>query len=83
MEYATAAQVVEVEGAGAAGDFKAFTAICTHQGCTVNAVADNVISCPCHGSQYDASGRIRKGPAPKNLVVPDYKFVSDTLVQIG
>ena len=39
--------------------------------------------CPCHGSQYDTSGRIRKGPAPKNLVVPPYKFISDTLVQIG
>jgi ubiquinol-cytochrome c reductase iron-sulfur subunit len=39
--------------------------------------------CPCHGSQYDTSGRIRKGPAPKNLVVPDYRFVSDTKVVIG
>ena len=39
--------------------------------------------CPCHGSQYDTSGRIRKGPAPKNLEVPDYLFASDTLVKIG
>ncbi|TMJ31543.1 MAG: ubiquinol-cytochrome c reductase iron-sulfur subunit [Alphaproteobacteria bacterium] len=39
--------------------------------------------CPCHGSQYDTSGRIRKGPAPKNLEVPDYLFSSDTLVKIG
>src|SRR6185437_4032954 len=39
--------------------------------------------CPCHGSQYDPSGRIRKGPAPLNLAVPDYLFTSDTLVRIG
>jgi ubiquinol-cytochrome c reductase iron-sulfur subunit len=39
--------------------------------------------CPCHGSHYDVSGRIRKGPAPKNLPVPDYRFVSDTRIVIG
>ncbi|MDP1914186.1 Rieske 2Fe-2S domain-containing protein, partial [Brevundimonas sp.] len=39
--------------------------------------------CPCHGSHYDASGRIRKGPAPKNLVVPEYAFLSDTRIKIG
>jgi ubiquinol-cytochrome c reductase iron-sulfur subunit len=39
--------------------------------------------CPCHGSHYDTSGRIRKGPAPKNLEVPSYVFASDTLVRIG
>jgi ubiquinol-cytochrome c reductase iron-sulfur subunit len=39
--------------------------------------------CPCHGSHYDTSGRIRKGPAPRNLEVPPYEFVSDTLVRIG
>lgn len=39
--------------------------------------------CPCHGSHYDTSGRIRKGPAPKNLPVPEYKFISDTLIRIG
>lgn len=39
--------------------------------------------CPCHGSHYDTSGRIRKGPAPKNLEIPTYTFVSDTLVRIG
>jgi len=39
--------------------------------------------CPCHGSHYDTSGRIRKGPAPANLEVPAYVFVSDTLVRIG
>ena len=39
--------------------------------------------CPCHGSQYDTAGRIRAGPAPKNLVVPEYSFKSATTVQIG
>ncbi len=39
--------------------------------------------CPCHGSHYDHSGRIRKGPAPKNLAIPDYRFASDTRVVIG
>jgi ubiquinol-cytochrome c reductase iron-sulfur subunit len=39
--------------------------------------------CPCHGSHYDTSGRIRKGPAPRNLVVPDYAFVEDSIIRIG
>ncbi len=39
--------------------------------------------CPCHGSMYDTSGRIRQGPAPKNLVVPPYSFVGDTTIKIG
>jgi ubiquinol-cytochrome c reductase iron-sulfur subunit len=58
---------------------------CTHLGCipTGEAGAFDGWFCPCHGSDYDSAGRIRKGPAPKNLVVPQYDFVSDTLVQIG
>ena len=39
--------------------------------------------CPCHGSHYDLAGRIRKGPAPENLAVPPYQFVSDSVVKIG
>jgi ubiquinol-cytochrome c reductase iron-sulfur subunit len=39
--------------------------------------------CPCHGSHYDTSGRIRKGPAPLNLEIPPYKFVSDDIIKIG
>ncbi len=39
--------------------------------------------CPCHGSQFDTSGRIRKGPAPTNLVVPPYRFINETSIQIG
>lgn len=59
--------------------------ICTHLGCVplVNRGDYNGWFCPCHGSQYDTSGRIRKGPAPKNLLVPDYTFLSDTVVKIG
>ena len=59
--------------------------VCTHLGCIPKGEAGDYGGwlCPCHGSQYDTSGRIRKGPAPKNLVVPPYKFLSDTKVQIG
>jgi ubiquinol-cytochrome c reductase iron-sulfur subunit len=39
--------------------------------------------CPCHGSHYDTSGRIRKGPAPRNLVVPEYAFIEDKMIRIG
>jgi ubiquinol-cytochrome c reductase iron-sulfur subunit len=39
--------------------------------------------CPCHGSHYDTAARIRKGPAPQNLQVPEYAFQSDTVVKIG
>ncbi len=58
---------------------------CTHLGCIPVGESGEYDGwfCPCHGSVYDTSGRIRQGPAPKNLVVPDYKFISDTLVQIG
>jgi ubiquinol-cytochrome c reductase iron-sulfur subunit len=59
--------------------------ICTHLGCIPIAhegLYDGFF-CPCHGSQYDTSGRIRSGPAPTNLPVPPYQFVSDTKIQIG
>ena len=59
--------------------------ICTHLGCVPVGESGEFGGwfCPCHGSEYDTSGRIRKGPAPKNLVVPPYQFVSDTVIQIG
>ncbi len=64
--------------------------VCTHLGCVPLGTKQgdprgeyNGWFCPCHGSQYDTSGRIRKGPAPSNLAVPDYLFSSDTLVKIG
>jgi ubiquinol-cytochrome c reductase iron-sulfur subunit len=64
--------------------------VCTHLGCVPLGAAEGESRgdfggyfCPCHGSHYDTAARIRKGPAPKNLVVPDYAFTSDTVVQIG
>lgn len=59
--------------------------ICTHLGCVpINAAGDyGGWFCPCHGSHYDTSGRIRKGPAPENLEVPPYKFLTDTKIRLG
>lgn len=64
--------------------------ICTHLGCIPlgQKPADPKGEfggwfCPCHGSQYDTSGRIRKGPAPLNLAVPNYTFLTDTSIRIG
>lgn len=64
--------------------------VCTHLGCVP--VGQKPGSrrgrwdgwfCPCHGSQFDTSGRIRKGPAPTNLAVPPYEFVNDRMIRIG
>jgi ubiquinol-cytochrome c reductase iron-sulfur subunit len=59
--------------------------ICTHLGCIPIAHQGDYGGwfCPCHGSQYDTSGRIRRGPAPTNLPLPPYQFVSDTKIRIG
>ena len=64
--------------------------VCTHLGCVPLGAAEGEVKgefggyfCPCHGSHYDTAARIRKGPAPKNLVVPDYEFTTDTVVKIG
>ena len=59
--------------------------ICTHLGCIPLARQGdyNGFFCPCHGSTYDTSGRIRRGPAPANLPLPPYEFVSDTKIRIG
>ena len=64
--------------------------ICTHLGCVPlgqkishTKGEYNGWYCPCHGSHYDTSGRIRKGPAPDNLAVPPYKFLDDTTILIG
>ncbi|MBN9148122.1 MULTISPECIES: ubiquinol-cytochrome c reductase iron-sulfur subunit [unclassified Nitrobacter] len=59
--------------------------ICTHLGCIPIAHEGNYdgFFCPCHGSQYDSSGRIRQGPAPLNLPIPPYAFVSDSRIKIG
>ncbi len=59
--------------------------ICTHLGCVPIGGQGEYKGwfCPCHGSVYDTSARIRKGPAPKNLAVPPYEFLSDTKIKIG
>jgi ubiquinol-cytochrome c reductase iron-sulfur subunit len=58
---------------------------CTHLGCVPLGQAGDFGGwfCPCHGSHYDTAGRIRKGPAPTNLPVPPFAFVSDTVIKIG
>ena len=60
-------------------------AICTHLGCIPLAHQGDYdgFFCPCHGSQYDTSGRIRRGPAPANLAIPPYAFISDSKIRIG
>ena len=64
--------------------------VCTHLGCVPLGQKTGEIKgeydgwfCPCHGSHYDSSGRIRKGPAPTNLEVPPYSFLSDDVIKIG
>ena len=64
--------------------------VCTHLGCVPLGTAEGEnrgdyqgYFCPCHGSHYDTAGRIRSGPAPLNLEVPEYEFTTDTTVRIG
>ena len=64
--------------------------VCTHLGCVPLGAAEGENKgefggyfCPCHGSHYDTAGRIRKGPAPTNLEVPEYAFTSDTVIRVG
>ena len=76
-------------------DLLVLLGLCTHLGCAPKYRPDvgaadlggtewlGGFFCPCHGSHYDTSGRIRKGPAPLNLAVPTYEFVSDTKLRIG
>ena len=64
--------------------------VCTHLGCVPLGAAEGEnrgdfggYFCPCHGSHYDTAARVRKGPAPRNLEVPEFEFTSDTAVRIG
>lgn len=81
---------------GGKEQFLVMLGVCTHLGCVPDgnnasrefAVVEGAIKtggwfCPCHGSQYDTAGRIRKGPAPENLPVPPYKYLSDTKIVVG
>ena len=70
--------------------FIVLVGVCTHLGCVPLGQKSGDVKgqyggwfCPCHGSHYDHSGRIRKGPAPTNLEVPAYKFLSDNVIKIG
>ncbi len=75
-------------------NFLVMMGVCTHLGCVPiggegefalveGSVKTGGWYCPCHGSHYDTAGRIRKGPAPENLPVPPYAFISDTKIRIG
>ena len=64
--------------------------VCTHLGCTPQASSMQDKQgdyggwlCHCHGSQYDVAGRVRVGPAPQNLAVPPYAFLTDTRIKVG
>lgn len=71
-------------------EYLVMVGVCTHLGCVPlgQSVSDPKGDyggwfCPCHGSHYDTSGRIRVGPAPLNLTVPEYQYISDTVIRIG
>ena len=69
-----------------AGEWLVMTGVCTHLGCVPlgNGAGDfNGWFCPCHGSHYDASGRIRRGPAPENLYIPVVELIDESTIQLG
>lgn len=79
---------------GGKEQFLVMVGVCTHLGCVpIGNEGDFVVGegsaktggwfCPCHGSHYDTAGRIRKGPAPQNLLVPKYQYLSSTKIRIG
>jgi len=65
--------------------FLVMVGVCTHFGCVPVGEAGDYDGwyCPCHGSHYDTSGRIRKGPAPTNMVIPPYSFVNENVIKVG
>ena len=71
---------------GTAGEWLVMTGVCTHLGCVPLGNGAGEFGgwfCPCHGSHYDTSGRIRKGPAPENLAVPPARFDDETTIVLG
>ena len=69
-----------------AGEWRVMMGVCTHLGCVPLGDGAGEFGgwfCPCHGSHYDSSGRIRKGPAPENLPVPVASFVDETTIKLG
>ena len=63
-----------------AGEFKGFSAICTHKGCTVDEVADGTINCPCHGSKFNLDGSVANGPATRPLEAKAVSVQGDSIV---
>ena len=83
---ATAANRITATGeTGVKPEWLVVSGVCTHLGCTPTAFEGDFGGwlCHCHGSQYDTAGRIRKGPAPQNLEIPVYSFVSPTKIKVG
>ena len=71
---------------GVAGEWLVMMGVCTHLGCVPLGDGAGEFGgwfCPCHGSHYDTSGRIRKGPAPENLPVPVAAFIDEATIQLG
>jgi ubiquinol-cytochrome c reductase iron-sulfur subunit len=68
-----------------AGEWLVMMGVCTHLGCVPLGDAGDFAGwfCPCHGSHYDTSGRIRKGPAPRNLPIPVAAFIDETTIKLG
>lgn len=81
------AQATDKDRSGGEGkeNWLIMVGVCTHLGCIPLGQQGEYGGwfCPCHGSQYDTAGRIRKGPAPENMTVPAFSFISDTKVRIG
>jgi ubiquinol-cytochrome c reductase iron-sulfur subunit len=80
-----ASRLAQADGKPGKPEYLVLLAACTHLGCVPTFAAGEYGGwfCPCHGSHYDTSGRIRKGPAPLNLVVAPYVYLSDTSIKIG
>jgi ubiquinol-cytochrome c reductase iron-sulfur subunit len=81
-----AERIAQEDGQPGKPEWLILQANCTHLGCVPTFVEGSSFGgwfCPCHGSDYDTSGRIRRGPAPKNLLVAPYLFVNDTTIRIG
>jgi len=74
------------EPVGVAGEWLVQSGVCTHLGCVPVGAGEGLFGgwfCPCHGSHYDIAGRIRQGPAPRNLPIPEASFVDETTIQLG
>jgi len=80
-----ASRLAQSNGKPGKAEYLILLASCTHLGCVPTFAAGDYGGwfCPCHGSTYDTSGRIRKGPAPKNLFVAPYVYLTDTTIKIG